>query len=274
MVKRTLRICLATGLILSLLSGSVIAATGTVTGSSVRLRNGASSDSAAITSASKGEQVEVIGEEGDWYQVVFEGTTGYMSKEYIETDYSSSQPETPTETTTEPEPTTGEIPATDTPSDTTEEPTEEPSTVTFAKNTNLRYLPNFTSRVKAVAQEGATYTVRGSLNNWVKVSNESNSGWVLKSAIEGTLEENAVSVPETPQTPTEPEAPQEPVEDLAKGRVIVESARVRETPNGEILGSLPNGTEVVILSENDGWYEINTMEYGECYIAERLITEL
>jgi len=274
MARKTLKLIVVIALTLAVLTGTAIAATGTVTGNSVRIRNGASGDSTAITSLGQGEQVEVIGEEGNWYHIKYGDIEGYMSKDYIETDYSSdTTTETPvaTETTSETSGTTEN--QTETSSSETTQTAEVPQTVTFENDTNLRYLPNFTSRVKAVATSGATYTVRGSLNNWVKVSNNINTGWVLKSVIDGTFQEETKE-PEVPVS-EEPEAPAEKTqEEHAKGRVIVESARVRETPDGEILGSLPEGTEVVILSVENDWYKINTLEFGDCYIAERLIHEL
>lgn len=269
MSKKSIKIFLIAILVLVVLTGAAIAATGTVTGNSVRIRNGASGDSVAITSLGQGEQVEVLDSEGEWYHIKYKDIEGYMSKEYIDTDYDSATTETSTETATETPTDAGTTEATEA----TTEVKEVPQTITFEHDTNLRYLPNFTSRVKSVAAAGTTYTVRGSLNNWVKVSSDVNNGWVLKSAIEGTLQEKTKE-PEkeeinTPETPVE-----EPAEEHAKGRIIVESARVREKPDGEILGSLPEGTEVVILSESDGWYKINTMQFGDCYIAERLIHEL
>ena len=72
---------------LILLSNSVSAVTGKVTGNSVRIREKASSSSEVISLATKGEEVNVIGEEDGWYKIEFEDVTGYISTSYIDTDY-------------------------------------------------------------------------------------------------------------------------------------------------------------------------------------------
>ena len=292
MVKKGLRVATLMLVILALLTSSVLAVTGTVTGSTVRIREKASSNSPEVSAATKGEKVEIIGEEGNWYQVKFEKVTGYISKDYVDTDEAvtttttpepepepaAPEPESPVVEEPEPEQPEQaqepEVPETTEPVTTVETPNyEESQIITFEHDTNLRYLPTFSSRVNGTATSGATYTVKASLNNWVKVVNETGSGWVLKNAIEGSVvdtpvtpsvdENNAPSLDETPNTEVE----------VSKGKVNVDSARIRKSPDGEILESLKQGTEVTILGEEDGWYRISTEKYESCYIAKRLITE-
>lgn len=277
-----------------LLGSSVFAATGKVTGSKVRIREKADASSKELSIATQGETVEVIGEEGDWYKVNFEKYTGYMSKEYIDTDFSggstTSEPVTETPTTPTEEPEEPETP-TETPAETPEEQPSTPvettpsttdveastpkhevgETVTFPEETSLKYLPNFSSREIAKAGKDSNYIVAAVLNNWIKVTNDTNSGWVLITKING---ENQVNTPpaETPEEPTPPEE-NTPTESGRKGTVNVESARVRIEPDGEPLGSIKEGTEVTILGEEGDWLHISTEEYDDCYIAERLITE-
>ena len=59
MAKKVVKIMLSMGLVLVLLSSSVLAVTGKVTGNTVRIREKASSNSAEISAATKGEVVEV-----------------------------------------------------------------------------------------------------------------------------------------------------------------------------------------------------------------------
>ena len=281
MAKKVVKIMLSMGLVLVLLSSSVLAVTGKVTGNTVRIREKASSNSAEISVATKGEVVEIIGEEGNWYHIKFEKVTGYISKDYVDTEYTSEDSSTITsepanEVTPEPEPEKKPEPETTDPTPTTEPepvttvgatPNIENQTVTLEQDVNLRYLPNFSSRVHHIATSGSTYTVKESLNNWVKLVNETNSGWVLKNAL-GEIE--TIPVDTTPPENTET---QTPVAEGKKGTVNVDSARIRKTPNGEVLDSISKGTEVTILSEEDDWYKINTGKYENCYIAKRLVTE-
>lgn len=49
----------------------------------LRVRKGPSTDSEEITSLSKNDQVEIIGQEGKWYKINIDGETGYISAKYI-----------------------------------------------------------------------------------------------------------------------------------------------------------------------------------------------
>ena len=59
------------------------AKSGTVSGDSVRMRMGPSTDFAAIGTLSKGTSVKISGETGSWYEISANGKYGYMSKDYI-----------------------------------------------------------------------------------------------------------------------------------------------------------------------------------------------
>ena len=52
--------------------------------SAVNLRAEATTDSTVLDRLYNGERVAVIGEEEDWYQVVYNGQTGYVSAGYVE----------------------------------------------------------------------------------------------------------------------------------------------------------------------------------------------
>ena len=65
-------------------AGDIMYGIGFVTGSSVRLRNGASTDSKVVDTAAKGEVVVVISKSGDWYKVVYDLQEGYMHGDYLD----------------------------------------------------------------------------------------------------------------------------------------------------------------------------------------------
>ena len=60
------------------------AQTGVITGETVKMRDGASLEAKLVMLLSVDDEVEVLGKEGDWYQVTFEGTTGYVNANYME----------------------------------------------------------------------------------------------------------------------------------------------------------------------------------------------
>lgn len=61
-------------------------AIGTVTASALRLRKGPSTSTDILDLALRGDAVLVIGQEGDWYKVIFNLQTGYMHRDYLELD--------------------------------------------------------------------------------------------------------------------------------------------------------------------------------------------
>ncbi len=66
------------------------ATTGTVTCSVLNVRSGGSTSDPVITTVSKGTELEIISSENGWYAISINGTTGYVSAEYVSTDGSGS----------------------------------------------------------------------------------------------------------------------------------------------------------------------------------------
>ena len=57
-----------------------------------------------------------------------------------------------------------------------------------------------------------------------------------------------------------------------KGVVNVDTAKVREKPDGKMVGLVDLDDKVEILAEEGDWYKVNVDEYKNCYIAKRLVT--
>ena len=60
--------------------------TGTIDGSYVRMRSGASTSSSSLGTYNSGTTMTVTGVSGAWYKVDYNGNTGYMSSDYIAID--------------------------------------------------------------------------------------------------------------------------------------------------------------------------------------------
>lgn len=56
---------------------------GCTTGSSLRLRAEASTDSAVVTQLGKSVAVAILGKQDGWYYVSYDGNTGYLSADYV-----------------------------------------------------------------------------------------------------------------------------------------------------------------------------------------------
>jgi uncharacterized protein YgiM (DUF1202 family) len=59
----------------------------------LRVRKEASLESSTLGLLAKGEAVEAIAEEGDWVSVSYEGTTGYVSADYVTVEFSVDEAE-------------------------------------------------------------------------------------------------------------------------------------------------------------------------------------
>ena len=49
----------------------------------LRIRQGASTSSAILGNIYEGDSVNIIGEEGNWYKILYNNSTAYVSKDYI-----------------------------------------------------------------------------------------------------------------------------------------------------------------------------------------------
>ena len=61
-----------------------LAATGTVTAETVRMREEPTTKSSIILNLDKDDEVDVIEENDGWYKVEFNGETGYVSADYLD----------------------------------------------------------------------------------------------------------------------------------------------------------------------------------------------
>ncbi|MBQ7465309.1 MAG: SH3 domain-containing protein [Oscillospiraceae bacterium] len=71
-------------------STTSVKALGVVSGSDVRMRAAADGSSAIITTLGKGAAVAVTGIENGWYQVKYDGKSGYMSAQFVDAKSSAS----------------------------------------------------------------------------------------------------------------------------------------------------------------------------------------
>ena len=77
--------CILAGLLTALLLSActALADTATVTADSLYMREGPDSATAVVRVLRSGNQLEVLGKTGNWYQVSFGKSTGYVYKDYV-----------------------------------------------------------------------------------------------------------------------------------------------------------------------------------------------
>lgn len=295
-MKKSRKIIYGVGISLCLLTSinACFAATGKVNVEAVRIRAEANTESAVLDVAYENDNVEIIGETGDWYKVNFNGNTGYASKEYItnEDDQTSSDEtdsnvsntnttsdETNTTNTVENETQDNTSSATNNEANTEVEDSNEISsedltdkTVRIKTNTQLKLLPTFSSNSIAGLETGNEVKVIFDLQNWIKVESNSNQGWIAK-----TLVEDAQQTTDNTETTTNEETSAEEETTTSNvnktGYVNVETANVREAADisSKLVNTLDEFDEVTIKSESGDWYEIEAGDVNG-YVSKSLIT--
>lgn len=283
------------------------AATGTITTETIRLRKEASTNSTIVELISKGEKVEIISEEKDWYKVKYKGMSGYVSKEYVQVkgkiEDSNSKEETPkqeqpkkeeqtpesTTQTQQPEP--SQEPASVEPNN--ESDTEQTSTQnSLEKKVNspekLYILPliNYSSIYEITTQD--KIELLQTVNNWAYVEVNGMYGWVIEERLvdhqavtqvstqpEENSNENEPNKTQTTQEPTSTSQPKDTQEEQTKIAYIkLEQVNFREEAKteSEVIQTLKQNTKVEVIGTVGDWSKIK-YNGKEGYIATKLLSD-
>jgi len=252
-----------------------LAATGKVTGRTVRIREKPDVSSTIVTNAYRNEVIKILGEEGDWYKVDYEGKVGYISKEFLETKSDTQNNNTNTSNEN-----SGNV-GSDNNNNTTST-VQENSSVTLpntqeiinkkiGKESKLKLLPIFSSRTIGVVSADTEIEIVSEVNNWVQIKVGSNTGWIVKANISDTSTTN--NTPETnnvPENNTQEE--QRTGYEQKTAYVNTDTARVRETAGGKIIGNININDVVTIIGEEGDWYKITCKDFQNGFVSKSLIT--
>ncbi len=281
-----------------LLATTAFATTGTVTTNNLRIRQDPVIGDNVIEIAGKGDNIEVKSEEGDWYEVVYNGKSGYASKQYVsvsgeivssedeEEDSSQSNVE---EQNNEP---VQEQPE-ETPVEETKPEEKKPETVakpTVAKidlkgkaldvkiATSMYLLPTFTSRVNQDLAEGSNVIVLYDMQKWLKVEFAGNVGWISSAyldinSVQETTQEPEEQPEEQPEENTEEDATPSSDYEEKQGYIntTIVNIRAEASTDSDVVGGLEEFTNVTIIGEEDDFYQIRIGNITG-YVAKRLIT--
>jgi len=290
-----------------ILGTKAYAATGTIKEDAAKLRKQPDSK-VVLDLLEKDSEVEILEEVNGWYKVKattgLGKVTGYVSEDVITVENEKTDIEQPVE-----EP-TNEVPV----EKPVEEPAETPDTTetvvpvvtaknieedgqyTLAKEISIKAMPLINSKEKA--KISGNVTVAEIINEWVKVENDINSGWIRKNILK-----NSVVLGETPtqdatdiqqpeitienpeqEQPAEPEVTEpvntEPVQEPSEteinktGYVSADGLRVRKGPSTdtEEITSLSKNHKVKIIGQSGKWYKIELDgEIG--YISAKYVSD-
>ena len=195
--------------------------TGTINGTYVRLRSGASTSSSILAVFNKGDTVTITGTSGDWYQVNYNGTSGYVYQTYVTKDSVGSNSSGSSGSSE-----TGTINGTD---------------VRFRSGAST------SSSILGVFGKGDTVTITGTSGDWYQVSYNGTSGYVYKTYVtkgstsSGSSESFTVS------------------EDSGDATIRGTYVRVRSGPStsSSILAVVNTGDKMSITGKTGDWYRVS-----------------
>ena len=309
MKVKELAIIILMTIILILLGTKVEATTGKINSETVRLRREPNTSSTIIEQLDKDLEVEIIEEEDSWYKIKAkvngESVTGYVSKSLVDTkaEENTTTPneatKAPTESVTTVDQTNPEVvlyeddvePSTST-VDTTKE-IQEKRKYTLERETPIKVIPLINAKNKSTLN--GEVKVIEIINDWCKIENDTESGWVRKSSLQETTNEETVqqeqpvveqeTTPEVTETTTtntteKKEETTPTIKSISKtGYVTTESLMVRKeaSTSSEDIESLSKNDKVEITGQLDGWYQIKingkTGYVSSKYISDTKATE-
>ena len=229
-----------------------VVATGEVTGSSVNVRSGPSTSASVLGSLKKGDGVEIISQNGDFYRIVYDGGTAYISASYVRV--------TGTVATSTPRPTA-------TPDSGSSGDLEEGEALIADSGTALMGDPSgsviyeYLSRndvVTILDSEGSYYLVR---------TEDGETGYVAKSAVKAAETE----------TPSPTETPESGGSSSRQGTIKLSSSssnlNLRQGPSTstDVLATLRHGQSVTVTGESGDWYAIEVSGYSG-YVMKTYVT--
>ncbi len=247
--------------------------TGIVNTDTLKLRKEASTDSAVLELLNLNQEIEVLKQEGDWYQVTYKGITGYVHKDYVKVKEDVSKIENTVDNSTQaPASNTVVEPTVQQTNSKEETPGEDKQDTEkqFVKDTQVRILPLIQAEVLENSKKNTNVTIISRAGNWYYVATSENYGWVRKDTV-GNKEEGNTKPNTT--TPNSSEPKETPI--TVKTMYVNESSiYVRKGPSTshDILTSLIRNAEVTVIAEVEDWYKVK-VNGDTGYIAKRLLSD-
>ncbi len=288
-IFRNLAIIILMTTLLIILSTKAEATTGTINSETVNLRKEANTKSTILEQLDKNDKVEILEQEEGWYKVTAtvngEKVTGYISESLLNVEGATNNEQTPTETQENNDQMLTEQTNTE-----VNFSLEENKNYELKQSINTKILPVINSMNKETINNGSI-KVTEILNDWCKIENDTQEGWVRTNLLKKSISENITTseIPDTADNTNKPQEPEKPsTSDTSNNEnntvirtayVSTESLKVRKeaTTSSEAIDSLKKNDQVSIIQELDGWYKIklgNKIGYvSSKYISDKKVEE-
>ena len=250
---------------------SLAANTGTINVDVANLRETADAESTILEQITLNQEVEIVGEEGDWYQVTYNRITGYVSKELVTVNSNSETTEDNNQVSENTAEENSEKVET-----TTEEGTETDSTeeitlgeYKISEDTRLKLIPSINATDVIELKTDETVTVTEIMNGWACVETQTTKGWLRKDKLkkDEPVEEPVEEVQEEPQEP----AQETPIKTQYVNSTTV-NVRQESNTSSTIVTTVALNTEVQVYSEESGWSKV-MVNNVKGYISTSLLSD-
>lgn len=210
---------------------------------SLNIRAQASLSAAVLSKMNAGDQAEVIANHGDWIEVQFRNTRGFVSSQYINL---AAGNEAPAESDNA-------------------EPLEQLSSFRIAVDAlNVRSEPSLNAEIQGSATKGQMFQVLALEGNWVHLKlSEQETGWVY--AFYGELSDQPV---EQSASVTEDTSYPPVVTVLTNGTNL----RAQANTSSEVVTRADAGTKLTVTGKEGQWYSVETPDNEQAYIADWVVT--
>ena len=208
----------------------------------LRVRSTASTSGTVLGYLLNGAKITITGEEGSWYQIKYNNTKAYITKDYVQKDGAVSTPSTPVVTTTPEDTTTSSTSATG-------------KIVNVSTSLRVRDSASTNGNVVGTLTNGATVNITGESGDWYKIDYNNSKAYVFKEYVQKT---EATTQPKPSEGTTSGGGTEDNT--AQKGQVINVSTNLRiraeASATSTVLGYLINGQEVTIKGKSGDWYKI------------------
>ena len=280
----------------------VQAATGKVTTETLNLRSKASTDSSVVKLLNMDDELEIISEEGNWYKVKVGENEGYVSKDYVKVDKTST--ETNNTTPTDNNKNNSGANSTEnknnetTSSQTTSNTVTPNSTLKLEKDVTIKILPLINANNLGTAKAGDEVTVITTVNNWIFIETSEIAGWIVKDSSVGqvTSSEDKNTGSSTDNNTTDTSNNDDKSEKQTDTKTNMDNnddttssdtnytkttkyinassvyVRKEASTSAEIVTTLIRNTDVTVVGESGDWYKVTYKDYSG-YIYKELLSD-
>lgn len=256
---------------------SLAANTGVINVNVANLRETADAESKILEQISLNQEVEILEEEGDWYQVTYNNIIGYVSKELVTVNANPSSTE---------ENQVNENNATENNQTNTAESNTQSGKNDQGKNTEeielgeykisadtkLKLIPSINAMEVIELKADETVQVTEIINGWACVETQTTRGWLRKDKLkkDEPVQEKTTETTTQAQSPEQQPAPETPIKTQY---VNSSSVNVRQQANttSSIVTTITLNTEVQVYSEGNGWSKVKVNNV-EGYISSSLLS--